>query len=106
MAARLTRGAALPGFGDGRHPAGDPRAAAILAAVAAGRPAAAGLVTAAVDAGIRLTGQRPNLDFALAAAATALRLPAEAALALYVTGRAVGWLAHAIEQYRASAGSR
>ena len=53
----------------------------------------------AAAAGTRLTGRHPNVDFALAAAATALALPRDAALAIFIVGRAVGWIAHAIEQY-------
>ncbi|HJU16088.1 MAG TPA: citrate/2-methylcitrate synthase, partial [Stellaceae bacterium] len=44
-------------------------------------------------------GHPPNIDFALAAAAAGLALPREAALGLFVVGRTVGWIAHAIEQY-------
>jgi citrate synthase len=99
MAARLARDEDLPGFGHFLYPAGDPRAKAILDAVGAAAPAARGAIEAAVAAGTRLTGQRPNVDFALAAATTALRLPANAALGLFVVGRTVGWIAHAIEQY-------
>ena len=39
------------------------------------------------------------MSIALAAAATALTLPRNAALALFILGRTVGWIAHAIEQY-------
>ena len=46
-----------------------------------------------------LTGEKANVDFALAAAATALALPRNAALAIFILGRPVGWIAHAIEQY-------
>ena len=35
----------------------------------------------------------------IAAAASALGLPDGAALGLFVIGRTVGWIAHAIEQY-------
>jgi citrate synthase len=48
---------------------------------------------------LRLTGLHPNVDFALAAAATGLRLPQSAGLGLFIIGRTVGWIAHAIEQY-------
>jgi len=100
MAARLARGEELPGFGQFLYPDGDPRAAAILAAVRdAAAPAAGAAIAAAVMAGTRLSGQPPNVDFALAAATTALGLPAGAALGLFVVGRTVGWIAHAIEQY-------
>jgi citrate synthase len=37
--------------------------------------------------------------FALAAATTSLGLPPGAALGLFIVGRSVGWIAHAIEQY-------
>jgi citrate synthase len=99
MAARLARDEDLPGFGHFLYPAGDPRAKAILDAVGAAVPAARGAIAAAAAAGTRLTGQLPNVDFALAAATTALQLPANAALGLFVVGRTVGWIAHAIEQY-------
>ena len=45
-----------------------------------------------------LRGDRPNIDFALAAAALALRLPAGAAQALLAVGRTAGWITHALEQ--------
>ncbi len=99
MAARLARGEDLPGFGHFLYRDGDPRAMAILAALSAAMPAAREAVEAAVAAGTRLTGRLPNVDFALAAAATALELPPSAALGLFVIGRTVGWIAHAIEQY-------
>jgi citrate synthase len=99
MAARLARDEALPGFGHPLYPTGDPRAAAILAALAEQAPARRELVEAAAKAGHRLSGHHPNVDFALAAASAALKLPEGAALALFLIGRTVGWIAHAIEQY-------
>jgi citrate synthase len=99
MAARLARGDDLPGFGQPLYPDGDPRARAILAAIAAGTPAAQRRIAAAADAASRLTGHHPNVDFALAAVVAALGLPDGASLALFVVGRSVGWIAHAIEQY-------
>jgi citrate synthase len=99
MAARLARGEDLPGFGQFLYPDGDPRAIEILEALARAVPAESSRIAAVVAAGTRLTGQRPNVDFALAAAASALDLPADAALGLFIVGRTVGWIAHAIEQY-------
>jgi citrate synthase len=99
MAGRLARDERLPGFGQFLYPEGDPRAAALLAALARAAPKAWTLIKTAADAGFRLTGQRPNIDFAGAAAATAMGLPRGAALGLFVIGRTVGWIAHAIEQY-------
>jgi citrate synthase len=99
MAARLARGDTLPGLGQPLYPDGDPRASAILAAIGAAAPAEAPRIAAAAAAAGRLSGQHPNVDFALAAAATALGLPNGAALGLFLVGRTVGWIAHAIEQY-------
>jgi citrate synthase len=99
MAARLARGEELPGFGQPLYPQGDPRATAILAAISDAVPSERAAIEAAVTSGVQLTGRLPNVDFALAAATAALKLPAGAALGLFVIGRTVGWIAHAIEQY-------
>ncbi len=99
MAARIARNEMLPGLGQPLYPAGDPRAAAMLGRIAATLPEAWARIQPAVAAGTRLTGQYPNVDFALAAVTTALALPQNSALGLFVVGRTVGWIAHAIEQY-------
>jgi citrate synthase len=99
MAGRLARGERLPGFGQPLYPEGDPRATAILAVLAQTIPETGALVAKASETGQRLIGRRPNVDFALAAAAIGLGLPRSAALGLFVIGRTVGWIAHAIEQY-------
>jgi citrate synthase len=99
MAGRIARGEDLPGFGQFLYPAGDPRATAILATITRTLPEPRALIESAAAAGTRLTGRHPNVDFALAAAATALALPRNAALAMFILGRTVGWIAHAIEQY-------
>src|SRR5204863_3345098 len=101
MAARLARNEMLPGLGHPLYPAGDPRAAALLKAAMAAIPASRPLIEAAVAAARQLVPQPPNVDFALAAAATtALGLPQGTALAIFILGRTVGWIAHAIEQYQ------
>jgi citrate synthase len=99
MAARLARDEHIPGLGHPLYPEGDPRAGALLAAAAAALPSAQGRIEGAVAAARRLSGQHPNVDFALATVTTALGLPVGAALSLFVVGRTVGWIAHAIEQY-------
>ena len=99
MAGRLARGERLPGFGQPLYPEGDPRAAAILGALDQAAPEARALADRAAEIGLRLTGRRPNVDFALAATAIGLGLPRGAMLGLFVIGRTVGWIAHAIEQY-------
>jgi len=100
MAARLARNEMLPGLGHPLYPAGDPRAAALLNAAMAAIPASRRLIEIAVTAARQLVPQPPNVDFALAAATTALGLPQGTALAIFVLGRTVGWIAHAIEQYQ------
>jgi citrate synthase len=99
FAARIARNETLPGLGHPLYPNGDPRAPAILDAVAASLPEAWMRIEAIVAAARGLVRQHPNVDFALAAATSALRLPRGAALGLFVVGRTVGWIAHAIEQY-------
>src|SRR6266481_9451474 len=99
MTPRLVRGDRLPGFGQLLYPEGDPRAIAIFAALAQAAPEAHTLAETAAEIGLRLTGRHPNVDFALAAAATGLGLPRNAALGLFIVGRTVGWIAHATEQY-------
>ena len=99
MAARLQRDESLPGLGQPLYPGGDPRATAIAEAISRARPEAGARTAAIAVAAIRLTGQYPNVDFALAAAASALGLPPGSALGLFVVARSVGWIAHAIEQY-------
>jgi citrate synthase len=103
MAARLARDEHLPGLGHPLYLEGDPRADALLAATIAALPAARPRIEAALAAASRLSGQRPNVDFALATTTTTLELPQGAALSLFVVGRTVGWIAHAIEQYQSDA---
>src|SRR5579862_1581872 len=99
MAARLARGEELPGLGQPLYPDGDPRARAIIAAIARARPEAGRRIAAAAAAATRLSGQHPNVDFALGAVTSALDLPAGSALGLFLVARTAGWIAHAIEQY-------
>ncbi len=95
IAARLARGEKLPGFGHPLYPDGDPRAIALLDRTGM-RPRGrrlAELVQAA-------TGLAPNVDFALLMLEKRYRLPHGAAFALFAVGRTVGWIAHALEQWR------
>jgi citrate synthase len=99
MAGRLAHGERLPGFGQPLYPEGDPRATAILTVLAQTAPEVHALAEKAAEIGQRLTGRHPNVDFALAAAAIGMGLPRSAGLGLFIIGRTVGWIAHAIEQY-------
>ena len=47
-----------------------------------------------------MTGVAPNIDFALLVLEQRLHLPAGAAFAMFAVGRTVGWIAHALEQWR------
>jgi citrate synthase len=93
IAGRLTDDRALPGFGHPLYPDGDPRAAALMARFQA--PADLARLAELVEA---ITGQSPNVDFALMAACEALKLPKDAPFALFAVARCAGWIAHAIEQ--------
>jgi len=97
---RLRRGEGVPGFGHRLYPAGDPRAAALLAlAHGLGGAAALAPVDALVKAGRDLLGEKPALDVGLVAVARAAALPDDAPLTLFALGRTLGWIAHAIEEY-------
>jgi citrate synthase len=98
-AAYLRRGDRLPSFGHHLYPGDDPRARVLLDLMAEqGTPlvAEARRIAAAAAA---LIGRQPNIDFALAVLRRALDLPEGAALALFLVGRSMGWLAQAAEQY-------
>ena len=93
FSARLARGEKLPGFGHRLYPEGDPRCTALLAAFPV-----RGHWLSMMEAAVQLTGLRPGLDFALAMLEDTLPLSPGSGLALFATGRTVGWIAHALEQ--------
>ena len=95
IANRLARGEAIPGFGHRLYPDGDPRAAKLLAQLAS-RSYGQSLIDAVRTA----TGLEPNIDCALLMMEKRLRLPIGAAFAIFAAGRTVGWIAHALEQWR------
>jgi citrate synthase len=93
VSAWLERHHRLPAFGHALYPAGDPRAIAMLD----GLPLDEALV-ALRDEAYALTGEFPNLDYALAALIRADGLPLDAGFRLFALGRSIGWAAHAMEQ--------
>jgi citrate synthase len=101
VAARLRRGETIDGFGHPLYPDGDPRALMLIAQLRRhyARSAELTFVLDFADAAGAAVGDRPNLDFALAAVARVLRLPAASPLTLFAIGRTIGWIGHAIEQY-------
>jgi citrate synthase len=92
----LDEGRYVPGMGHQLYPRGDPRCVALLAGFDLPRHFAA--YRAAAEA---ITGDLPNVDFAIAALVSRFALPADAGFTLFALGRAVGWLAHMMEQVAA-----
>jgi len=86
-------GGVVAGFGHRLYPAGDPRAATLLSLF---RPTSAFAELAAI--GHDLTGEEPNIDYALAALCAAYSLPNHTPFLLFALARSVGWMAHALEQ--------
>lgn len=89
----LAQGRQVPAFGHKLYPAGDIRAIELLGTFELPQ-AYADLAAAAED----LTGERPNIDFALAALTEIHHLPKEAPITIFALARTVGWLAHILEQ--------
>ena len=90
----------IPGFGHPLYPDGDIRAVTLMAMLRETMPdspelAFAERLAAAVE---RLIDRKPNVDFANVAVERALGLPKDSALALFLLGRTVGWIAHSLEQ--------
>ena len=102
ISGRLRRGERIPGFGHSLYPEGDPRGAGLLRLTAGAYPESIAVALSESVAGemLRLMDERPTVDFALATVARTLGLPAGGAVALFALGRTVGWIGHAIEQYR------
>jgi citrate synthase len=98
---RLRRGERIDGFGHPLYRDGDPRAIALLAMLRAYEPKLPELafVERIANAGTDLTGEHPNLDFALGAVSRVLKLPRGSGLTLFAIGRTIGWIGQAIEQY-------
>lgn len=91
----LDRGLETPGFGHPLYPDGDPREGLITAGLELGP-----FLTEFRDAVTARTGMPPNCDFGLVAMSEVLGLPSDAPLSIFLTGRSVGWIAHAMEQNR------
>ncbi|MBT9583896.1 citrate synthase family protein [bacterium] len=84
---RLRRGDPVAGFGHPLYPEGDPRARALLQQLPHTQEW--------VEAGRQLLGTCPSIDLAL----VGLGLPPGGAFQVFATGRCLGWIAHALEQY-------
>jgi citrate synthase len=100
LARRAEEHGQVPGFGHPLYPDGDIRAATLLdlmREVVPGSPdlAFAERIAAATEA---VLDRKPNIDFATATLERVLGLPQDSALVLFLLGRTVGWIAHALEQ--------
>lgn len=97
---RIQSGARVPGFGHRLYPSGDVRARFLLERLyhrVGDRPETR-LARRMVEAGAKVLGEPPTIDVALVAIERACALPKGAALALFLLGRSVGWIAHMLEQ--------
>lgn len=94
---RMAMGEYIPGFGHSVYKNGDPRAQDLLAGLQdAG--ADARFVTDIPALVMEATGERPNIDYAIAVHARTLGLPEGSEIALFAIARTAGWVAHGIEQ--------
>lgn len=102
VAGRLRRGEPIPGCGQRLYPAGDPRGALLLDLAAGAFPGSPELALARSIAAalLDLMEERPSIDFGLVTLSRVLGLPAGGAITLFAIGRSIGWLGHAMEQYR------
>lgn len=102
LEAILRRGELIPGFGHLLYVERDPRAAFLLEQIFARVPQSKGaaLPRALIEAAEDLTGLAPNVDFAMVTLCHSLGLPRWTPFRLFTVARTVGWVAHAIEQYR------
>jgi citrate synthase len=98
---RLRQGHRVEGLGHPLYRHGDPRAIALLEMLDERFRKSAELrfVRALARLSELMTGEKPNLDFALGSVSRVLGLPPSSGLTLFAIGRTIGWIGHAIEQY-------
>jgi citrate synthase len=90
----------IPGFGHPLYPEGDVRAATLFALMREALPHSPELAFAQrlAAAAESLLDRKANIDFTTVVLERVLGLPRQSALALFLLGRTVGWIAHALEQ--------
>lgn len=96
--ARAALNEPVPGFGHALYAQGDPRAAALLQAMA-DTGLKSPLIAETPQAVLDMIGERPNIDYALAVMGRVLGFPEGGEISVLVLARTAGWLAHAREQF-------
>ncbi len=101
----LRRGERIPGFGHFVYRTSDPRSVLILDLLARAAPESKHLAVAqaVVEEARSRSLPAPNIDFALAALACVADMIPGASEAMFAVARAVGWVAHALEEYERGA---
>ncbi|KQN74433.1 citrate synthase [Devosia sp. Leaf64] len=94
----LRQGRPLPCFGHRLYPDHDIRAPALMATFEVPK-----LFAELAKVGEAMSGEKPNIDFALSALVAVYDLPEDAPLQIFALARSVGWLAHALEQIETGA---
>jgi citrate synthase len=97
---KVAEGEEIPGFRQPLYPAGDPRAAALIAASArVGRKSARARALATIISTLAENGfGYPTIDVGIISATYSLGMGAGAPSAIFAVGRSAGWIAHVMEQ--------
>jgi citrate synthase len=100
LAIRIRDHVYIPGFGHLLYPDGDVRAQTLFELLRELTPQSAELAFAERLASTteRLINRKANIDFTTVVLERVLGLPMGSALAMFLLGRTVGWIAHALEQ--------
>jgi citrate synthase len=100
LAARVRDHVYIPGFGHQLYPDGDVRALTLFDLLREIAPKSPELTFAErlAAATERLINRKANVDFTTVVVERVLDLPKDSALAMFLLGRTVGWIAHALEQ--------
>ena len=99
---RLRRGENIPGFSHVVYRDVDPRGSVLMQMLNESYPEhpAVEMTNQVIEEGKRLLSVQYNVDLALATLARVLKFPSGGAVALFALGRTIGWIGHALEQYR------
>lgn len=106
LGAALAATAPPPGFGHPIYRRRDPRAEYLLAHLRRTRPGPAERAAAVVEEGLSRRGLFPSCDWAMALATHELGVPPGSAATLFAAARMMGWVAHTLEEYGATAPRR